>query len=176
MLRHVSVGVANVETALRFYDPVLGALGFGRVMEYLPFAVGYGEDAPAFWVQLPHDGQPATVGNGVHIAFAATTVEQIAAFHRAALAAGGSDEGVPGPRPDYGPDYYGAFVRDPDGNKLEAVLTLRPASAKPARKAPAAKRKATKPKAAKKRPRAKAKRSGASRSARRGAAARKRRR
>src|SRR5215831_9649373 len=67
MLRHVSVGVANVQRALTFYDPVLGALGFKRVMEYLPFAVGYGEGSPEFWVQLPHDQQPATVGNGVHI-------------------------------------------------------------------------------------------------------------
>ena len=140
MLRHVSVGVANVERALGFYDPVLGALGFKRVMEYLPFAVGYGEGTPEFWVQLPHNGQPATVGNGVHIAFAAASEAAVAAFHRAALAAGGSDDGAPGPRPDYGPDYYGAFVRDLDGNKLEAVLTPRPAQS--ARKATATRRKA----------------------------------
>jgi catechol 2,3-dioxygenase-like lactoylglutathione lyase family enzyme len=144
MLHHVSVGVRDVERALRFYDPVLGALGFKRVMEFLPFAVAYGENAPAFWVQLPHDTQPATVGNGVHIGFIATSRDAIVAFHAAALGAGGKDEGGPGPRPDYGPDYYGAFVRDPDGNKIEAVLTPRPAApakAKAPRKRAAPKRK-----------------------------------
>ena len=146
MLHHVSVGVANVESALRFYDPVLAALGYKRVMEFLPFAVAYGESAPMFWVQLPHDQERATVGNGVHIGFVATSQDAIVAFHAAALAAGGKDEGAPGPRPDYGPEYWGAFVRDLDGNKLEAVLTPRPAAAKPARRPTSVKRRTAKPK------------------------------
>ena len=122
MLHHVSVGVMNVERASRFYDPVLAALGYRRVMEFLPYVIGYGSDTPVFWVQLPHNQSPATVGNGVHVGLIAATKDMIGAFHRAALAAGGADEGAPGPRPDYGADYYGAFVRDLDGNKLEAVL------------------------------------------------------
>jgi catechol 2,3-dioxygenase-like lactoylglutathione lyase family enzyme len=126
MLHHVSVGVMNVERAARFYDSVLGALGYRRVMEFLPYGIGYGAETPAFWVQLPHNQTPATVGNGVHIGFVAMTKDMVGAFHRAALDAGGVDEGAPGPRPDYGPDYYGAFVRDLDGNKLEAVLAQRP--------------------------------------------------
>jgi len=130
MLHHVSVGVRDVERAVRFYDSVLGALGYGRVMEFLPYAVAYGEGAPEFWVQLPADHNPASVGNGVHVGFVARSKDAVAAFHGAALAAGGTDEGGPGPRPDYGPDYYGAFVRDPDGNKLEAVLLLAPAAEK----------------------------------------------
>jgi catechol 2,3-dioxygenase-like lactoylglutathione lyase family enzyme len=131
MLHHVSVGVGDVEHAARFYDSVLGTLGYKRVMEFMPYAVAYGEHAPEFWVQLPSDRNPATVGNGVHIAFAARTEAAVEAFHRAALAAGGKDEGPAGPRPDYGPNYFGAFVRDPYGNKLEACLVPEPAAEKP---------------------------------------------
>jgi len=122
MLHHVSVGVANVEAAARFYDSVLGALGYRRVMEFLPYAIGYGEAAPVFWVQLPHDQRPASAGNGVHIGFSAASQDAVRKFHEAALKAGASDEGAPGTRPDYSPNYFGAFVRDPEGNKLEAVF------------------------------------------------------
>ena len=156
MLHHVSVGVRDVERAARFYDSVLGTLGYKRVMEFLPYGVGYGDSAPEFWVQLPHDRNPASTGNGVHIGFKAKSKPMIVSFHRAALAAGGTDEGAAGPRPDYGPDYFGAFVRDLDGNKLEAVLWREPAVA--AKKAPTAgkaKRKAAKANA-KRRPAGKA--------------------
>lgn len=144
MLHHVSIGVRNVEVAARFYDAVLGTLGYKRVMEFLPYAVAYGDRAPQFWVQLPADRNPASVGNGVHIGFAALSKTAVEAFHRAALGAGGTDEGAAGPRPDYGPDYFGAFVRDPDGNKLEACLAPEPrrTSAHGKRKRTAAKKKA----------------------------------
>src|SRR5215468_10971259 len=135
MLHHVSIGVADVARAAQFYDRVLQELGYKRVFEVLPYGIGYGDKQPSFWVQLPHDQQAASVGNGMHIAFNATSEEMIRAFHRAALDAGGSDDGAPGPRPDYGPDYFGAFVRDLDGNKIEAVLVQRGAEQ------PAAKRK-----------------------------------
>lgn len=146
MLHHVSVGVRNVEESVRFYDRVLATLGYERLMEFLPYAAAYGTDAPEFWVQLPADRSPASVGNGVHIAFEARTKEAIEAFHREALAAGGRDEGAAGPRPIYGPDYFGAFIRDPDGNKLEACLTPAPVVA--AARAPKRKKKATKAKRA----------------------------
>ena len=130
MLHHVSIGVADVARAAQFYDRVLQELGYKRVFEVLPYGIGYGDKQPAFWVQLPHDQQTASVGNGVHVAFNATSEATIRAFHRAALEAGGTDDGAPGPRPDYGPDYFGAFVRDLDGNKIEAVLVRLPAAAK----------------------------------------------
>lgn len=130
MLHHVSVGVRNVEEAVKFYDRVLGTLGYRRVMEFLPYAVAYGDGAPEFWVQLPADRAPASVGNGVHIGFAARSQAAVQAFHREALAAGGKDEGAAGPRPDYGPHYFGAFVRDLDGNKLEACIVPDPPAAK----------------------------------------------
>ena len=126
MLHHVSVGVRSVERAALFYDAVLGALGCRRVMEFLPYAIGYGEAHPTFWVQLPHNQQPASPGNGVHVGFIARSKDAVHRFHAAALAHGGRDDGAPGPRPDYGPDYYGAFVYDIDGNKLEATLTPLP--------------------------------------------------
>src|SRR6478752_1400177 len=127
MLHHISIGVADVARSAQFYDRVLQELGFKRVMEVLPYGIAYGDKQPAFWIGLPHDQGTASTGNGVHVAFNATSEEMIRAFHSAALEAGGTDDGAPGPRPDYGPDYYGAFVRDLDGNKLEAVLVQRPA-------------------------------------------------
>lgn len=122
MLHHVSIGVADVERAAKFYDPVMAALGYKRVMEFLPYAIGYGDTHPAFWVQLPHDRNAASVGNGVHVGFSARSKDAVLKFHEEALKAGGSNNGEPGPRPDYGPDYYGAFVYDLDGNKIEATL------------------------------------------------------
>ena len=83
------------------------------------FGCAWGVEWPEFWAQLP-DGGEAIAGNGTHVAFIAPSREAVDRFHAAALAAGGSDAGAPGPR-DYTPDYYAAFVRDPDGNKLEAV-------------------------------------------------------
>ena len=130
MLHHVSVGVRDVERAAQFYDAVLGALGYKRVMEFLPYAIAYGDDQPSFWIQLPHNQQIATAGNGVHISFIARTKEHVDEFHAAAVKLGAQDAGAPGPRPDYGPDYYGAFIIDSDGNKLEATLLPLPAAPK----------------------------------------------
>ncbi|MBI1213153.1 MAG: VOC family protein [Alphaproteobacteria bacterium] len=143
MLHHVSVGARDVARAVKFYDQALKPLGYKRVMEFMPHAVAYGVTNPEFWVQMPADGKRPTVGNGVHISFAAPSRQAVNAFHAAAIKAGGKNEGAPGPRPNYGPSYYGGFVRDLDGNKLEAVLIARPAPAKAKakpKKAAAAKR------------------------------------
>jgi len=86
-----------------------------------PGAIAYGKQLPEFWINTPIDGQPATVGNGTHVGFIAPSKEAVHAFYEAALAAGAQDEGPPGPRPDYGEPYYGCFVRDPDGHKIEAT-------------------------------------------------------
>jgi catechol 2,3-dioxygenase-like lactoylglutathione lyase family enzyme len=131
MLHHISVGVSDVADAAEFYDAVLGALGYKRTAQYLPYAIGYGEGTSEFWIQLPADQGSPSPGNGVHIGFSARDRDAVHRFHETALANGGTDNGAPGPRPDYGPEYYGAFVRDPYGNKLEA--TLNPASGKGAR-------------------------------------------
>lgn len=125
-LDHISIGVTNMKRSKAFYDAVLGPLGMSAVM---PVTVGgalvgcgYGDDPnhAVFWIGLPINGQPATMGNGVHVAFAAKTREQVDAFYLAALEQGGVEDGKPGVREQYHPSYYAAFVRDPDGAKIEA--------------------------------------------------------
>jgi len=136
MLHHVSVGVRDVERAARFYDAALGALGYKRTAEYLPYAIAYGVTTPAFWIQLPHNQQAPNPGNGAHVGFSARDKSAVHTFYEAALAHGGRDDGEPGPREMYGPDYYGAFVFDLDGNKVEATLHAEAfVATRPARKA-----------------------------------------
>jgi catechol 2,3-dioxygenase-like lactoylglutathione lyase family enzyme len=145
MLHHVSVGVHDVERAAKFYDPVLKTLGYKRVMEFLPHAIAYGEsrDRPEFWIGQPHNQQPPNSGNGTHVAFLAKNRQGVSKFHDAALKHGGSNGGEPGPRPDYGPSYYGAFIYDLDGNKIEAMLNIpAKAAARSTAKKPAPKAKA----------------------------------
>lgn len=121
ILSHVSVGTNDFDRALRFYDEVLPTLGARRVMEH-DGAVAYGKAFPEFWVQRPIDGRPAAPGNGTHFGFLAESKAAVDAFYAAALAAGGTGDGAPGPRPAYGEPYYGCFVRDPDGHKIEAAF------------------------------------------------------
>ncbi|HTQ12344.1 MAG TPA: VOC family protein [Rhizomicrobium sp.] len=159
MLHHVSLGVRDVARAATFYDPVMKALGYRRVADYSPGAIAYGEskDKPELWIGLPHDQGMPSSGNGAHVAFAAKSRAAVMKFHAAALGAGGSNNGEPGPRPDYGPAYYGAFIYDLDGNKIEATFI---APVKAAGKPKTAKKAAKKStaKAAKKKKKKKAKR------------------
>ncbi len=118
---HVTVGTDDLDRAGAFYDAVLATLGHSRGLERERF-IAYGDGSGArFFVMRPYDGKPASAGNGTHVAFLAPDRAAVDAFHAAALAAGGTDEGAPGLRPHYHADYYGAYVRDPDGNKLQAV-------------------------------------------------------
>lgn len=121
IVSHISIGTNNFERAVAFYDKVMATLGARRLMEH-PGAVAYGKLYPEFWVQTPIDGYPASIGNGTHFGFVAASKEAVHAFHEAALAAGAQDSGAPGPRPQYGAPYYGCFVRDPDGHKIEAAF------------------------------------------------------
>ena len=121
IMSHVSIGTNDFDRAVRFYDAVLPTLGAKRILEH-PGAIAWGKAYPEFWVQTPSDGRPATVGNGTHIGFLATSRQAVDAFYRAALAAGARDDGAPGGRPHYGAPYYGCFVRDPDGHKVEAAF------------------------------------------------------
>ena len=120
IISHISIGTNNFDRAVVFYDRVLSTLGCKQIMKH-PGAVAYGKEFPEFWVQTPFNGEPATIGNGSHIGFIANTKEAVHAFHEAALNEGGTDDGAPGPRPDYGDAYYGCFIRDIDGNKIEAT-------------------------------------------------------
>jgi catechol 2,3-dioxygenase-like lactoylglutathione lyase family enzyme len=114
---HVVVGTNDLERARKFYDATLAALGMKYVGPMGDNAYMYGVDQPAFMVTRPRNGQAACFANGGTIGFAASSRAAVHAFHAAALANGGSDEGQPGPRA-FTPTAYGAYVRDPDGNKL----------------------------------------------------------
>ena len=121
ILSHVSIGTNDFDRATAFYDAVLPILGCRRVMAF-PGAVAYGRAYPEFWVQSPIDGRPASAGNGTHVSFIAPSKDAVHGFYDAAIAAGAAGDGEPGPRPDYGPEYYGCFVRDLDGHKIEASV------------------------------------------------------
>jgi catechol 2,3-dioxygenase-like lactoylglutathione lyase family enzyme len=124
MIDHVGFAVADAERSRLFYQTALAPIGIGLLMTVTPEQTeaggtvpGFGRDGnPFFWV-----GDNERVGEGTHVAFAVATRTEVEAFHAAALAAGGRDNGGPGLRPHYGPDYYAAFVLDPDGNNIEAV-------------------------------------------------------
>ena len=121
ILSHVSLGTNEFDRAKAFYDAVLATLGIKCLMAF-PGGAGYGHEMPEFWVQMPHDRGRASVGNGVHVCFVAQNVEQVKAFHAKALELGGQDDGAPGYRKEYTENYYAAFVRDLDGNKIEALV------------------------------------------------------
>ena len=126
MLHHLSLGVRDLDVAGRFYDAVLAALGYRRVFED-ETAIGYGlgDDEDVLCLKLRDDA--VAPGPGFHLAFAADAATAVDAFHAAALANGGADNGPPGLRPDYGETYYAAFVVDPHGLPLEAVTKARTA-------------------------------------------------
>jgi catechol 2,3-dioxygenase-like lactoylglutathione lyase family enzyme len=116
MIGYVTVGTNDLPRAAAFYDALLGEIGARRFMDTERFvAWAVGPDKPGFLVARPHDGQPATVGNGVMIALAASRPEQVDALHARALTLGAVDEGAPGPRV---PGFYVGYFRDLDGNKL----------------------------------------------------------
>ncbi len=123
MLDHIGVAVADLDRSKAFYGAALKPLGLGPVHEVTAAETGgeahagFGAEGKAFfWIGT--GGKPK---GGTHVAFAAETRAEVEAFYRAALAAGGRDNGAPGLRPHYHPNYYGAFVLDPDGNNVEAV-------------------------------------------------------
>jgi len=121
MFSHVTIGSRDPNKAAEFYSPVLATLGIEPLF-VLDGVVCYGEARGAKTFLLrPFDGNAPDPGNGWHAAYLAGSHAQVDAFHAAALAHGGSCEGPPGPRPHYHPNYYGAYVRDPEGNKLQAV-------------------------------------------------------
>ena len=120
MIDHVSVGVRDLAAATRFYEAVLTTLGF-RKLEQRPATVAFGKTYSEFWVNHRPKMAPLPAGHGTHIALRARDRARVDAFHAAALAHGGTSDGAPGLRPQHGEGYYAAFIRDPDGNRIEAV-------------------------------------------------------
>ena len=116
MFDHIGLTVSDLERSRTFYADALEPLGIRALMQF-DDAVAFGRERPMFWLSVAERTAPART----HVAFTASTRLDVEAFHRAALAAGGVDNGAPGPRPHYHANYYGAFVLDPDGNNVEAV-------------------------------------------------------
>ena len=116
MIDHVTLHVADYGKSKRFFESALAPLGYSVIMEFGGAVAGLGAGGkPDFWIAQGTAGQP------IHVAFASADLSTVDAFYCAALAAGGHDNGAPGVRPQYHPNYYGAFVIDPDGNNIEAV-------------------------------------------------------
>jgi catechol 2,3-dioxygenase-like lactoylglutathione lyase family enzyme len=124
MLDHVSVGVGDLERAARFYEAALAPLGLVKLV-VRPATVGFGKTYPEFWINFRPGMAAVTADSGTHICLRARAIADVDAFHAAALAAGGESDGAPGRRPHDRVAYYAAFVRDPDGNRIEAVTFLK---------------------------------------------------
>jgi len=125
LILYTTLGVSDIERSAAFYDAVFATLGVPRNPESVPEFVGWGpsyDGGVSFWICPPFDGQPPSAGNGTMVALRAKSEAEVQAFHAAALAHGGTDEGAPGTRPYYDPSFYVAYVRDPAGNKLACVF------------------------------------------------------
>ena len=123
MIDHVSIAVRDLERSTRFYATVLGTIGMTKLRTW-PASSGFGKSYPEFWL-IHRPGQaPLAADNGVHICLRARGTDAVDAFHAAALHAGGTSDGAPGPRPEYNENYYAAFIRDLDGNRIEVVTFL----------------------------------------------------
>jgi catechol 2,3-dioxygenase-like lactoylglutathione lyase family enzyme len=117
MYDHIGLRVSNLDTSLKFYEAALAPLGHVAGSKGDDYAGLGPKDAPALWLHLVAPGK----AGAAHVAFRATSRAAVDKFHAAGLKAGGRDNGAPGPRPDYGPSYYAAFLTDPDGHNVEAV-------------------------------------------------------
>jgi catechol 2,3-dioxygenase-like lactoylglutathione lyase family enzyme len=120
MIDHVSVPVRDLAAAAQFYEKVLAPLGYTKLVER-PASIGFGKKYPEVWLNARPGMAPAPANPGAHIALRTSSEEAVRAFHAAALALGGASDGDPGPRPAAMTTYYGAFILDPDGNKIEAI-------------------------------------------------------
>jgi len=120
MIDHVSIAVRDLNACGRFYEGVLAALGYAKLI-VRPTTVGFGKKYPDFWLNERPAMTQVDANSGTHVCLRASSVEEVQAFHAAAIKRGGASDGAPGPRPEYTAGYYAAFVRDPEGNKIEAV-------------------------------------------------------
>lgn len=123
MLNHISIGVSSLAAAKVFYDAALSALDY-RCLSEDPASLGYGSKAVEFWVLKSEQPVPDEAASGLHICFTAPSKDSVNRFHAAGLRHGGRDHGKPGLRADYGPDYYAAFLKDPDGYRVEAYYRI----------------------------------------------------
>jgi catechol 2,3-dioxygenase-like lactoylglutathione lyase family enzyme len=120
MIDHVSIAVRDLQGCARFYEALLAPLGYSRLVER-PATIGFGKKYPELWLNERRSATPPDLDTGHHICLRAASVEAVQAFHAAALREGGASDGAPGPRAGEMAGYYAAFIRDPEGNKIEAA-------------------------------------------------------
>src|SRR5271169_4885023 len=120
MIDHISIAVRDVRNSAPFYAALLAPLGMAKLREWPDAAVGFGKKYPEFWINRRREMNRVADDSGVHICLRAPDSAAVDAFHAAALRAGGISDGAPGLRPEYHGSYYAAFIRDPDGNRIEA--------------------------------------------------------
>jgi catechol 2,3-dioxygenase-like lactoylglutathione lyase family enzyme len=125
MIDHVSVPVCDLAASAAFYERLLAPLGLTRLVER-PATIGFGKKYPEFWLNLRPDMPPIPADTGMHVCLRAPSEDAVRAFHAAALEHGGRSDGEPGPRQAAMTTYYGAFIKDPDGNKIEAITFPKP--------------------------------------------------
>jgi len=126
MIDHVSVAVRDLPRSAAFYEAVLGALGLAKLVDLSPASIGFGRKYPEFWLNAREGVPPQPETTGTHICLRAQSQTAVEQFHEAALARGGKSAGEPGPRQAAFTTYFGAFIFDPDGNKVEAVFFPKP--------------------------------------------------
>jgi catechol 2,3-dioxygenase-like lactoylglutathione lyase family enzyme len=120
VIDHVSLSVSDLARSVTFYESVLSKIGFKKLIE-MPSTAGFGRKYPELWLNHRPTTDKHGAGDGFHVCLRARTVDEVNAFHEAAMAAGAENDGEPGPRLQYSANYYAAFIRDPDGNRLEVV-------------------------------------------------------
>jgi catechol 2,3-dioxygenase-like lactoylglutathione lyase family enzyme len=125
MIDHISFAVRDLKKAEPFYAALLAPLGMTKLREWPDAAIGFGKKYPEFWINCRSGMARIAEDSGVHICLRAPDAAAVDAFHAAALAGGGSSDGAPGLRPKYHLSYYAAFIRDPEGNRIEAVTFIR---------------------------------------------------
>ena len=124
MIDHISIGVRDLAASARFYDAALAPLGYARMI-VRETTIGYGKQYPDFWLNERRTMAPVGPNTGAHICLRAPSAEAVEAFYTAAMEAGATSDGPPGPRPEYTDGYFAAFIRDLDGNKVEAVTFIK---------------------------------------------------
>jgi catechol 2,3-dioxygenase-like lactoylglutathione lyase family enzyme len=126
MIDHISIAVRDLKKAEAFYAALLAPLGMTKLREWPDAAIGFGKTYPDFWINRREAMDRVAEDSGVHICLRARDTAAVNAFHAAALEAGGTSDGAPGLRAKYHDNYYAAFIRDPDGNRIEAVTFVAP--------------------------------------------------
>ncbi len=124
MIDHISIGVRDLAASAKFYDAALVPLGYVRMI-VRETTIGYGKQYPDFWLNERRGMPPVDPDTGAHVCMRASSPEAVKAFYDSAMSAGATSDGPPGQRPEYTDGYFAAFVRDPDGNKIEAVTFIK---------------------------------------------------